>query len=151
MSGCWRALCFLLGPRGPDNGERFSRSRRYRVDANADPIWESNLTEPLLDESAGLTNNGRPMTYVVEDSVEVPLSSVAAEQLYPAGRILHIIQRPTIRCVLLSLLHFILCELLDVLRKQQQQLKSHFRDTLSIFLCLRLSASCKRQFMVRVD
>ena len=58
MSGCWQALCFFLGPsfkagRGED-WHFFSRSRQYRSTSNH-LLWESNLTQPLLEDMQGIT------------------------------------------------------------------------------------------------
>ena len=92
MSGCWRALYFLLGPRTSAYGDRRSGSKAYRL---LNPVWESNLTEPLLDSQV----NSDPLSYIGRDSADVPSSSSQVEQLFPAGRILHINQRMRCRWV----------------------------------------------------
>lgn len=108
MSGCWQALCFFLGPsfkagRGED-WHFFSRSRQYRSTSNH-LLWESNLTQPLLedmqDETSLLARREPSTGYFTEGELEsTPSSSltpVSAEQLFPAGKILQIDERPSIR------------------------------------------------------
>ena len=66
MTGCWKALCFLLGPR-PRDGEGearvhfFSRFRPYRC-TNIDLSWENSMTQPLLADVPGtLIKTTRPI------------------------------------------------------------------------------------------
>lgn len=108
MNGCWQALCFFLGPslRAGQGEDRhfFTRTRQYRSTSNHHS-WESNLTQPLLeglqDDTLVLTP-GEPSTgYFTEGELEsAPTSSltpVSAEQLFPAGKILQIDERPSVR------------------------------------------------------
>ncbi|XP_067045349.1 diacylglycerol lipase-beta-like isoform X1 [Acropora muricata] len=109
MKGCWKALCFCLGPtprRHSGQGDLwsfFSGSRQYRAAFNG-ISWENNLTQPLLSykegEATGLTESDSSLRYVAEGKLDTIVTSstpVSVEKLYPAGRILQLEERISFR------------------------------------------------------